>query len=42
MFYNNLKNFLKRQFPKLVKKLIIIRDSSKLMQNIEFFNIIYI
>ncbi len=37
MFYNNLKNFLKKKFPKLVKKLIILRDSSKLMRYLKNF-----
>ena len=37
MFYNNLKNFLKKKFPKVVKKLIVIRDSSKFMRYIKNF-----
>ena len=37
MFYNNLKNFLKKQFPMFVKKLIVFRDSSNLMRYLKNF-----
>ena len=37
MFYNYFKNLLKKRFPELVKKLIIIRDSSNLMRNLKNF-----
>ena len=37
MFYNNLKNFLKKQFPMFVKKLIVLRDSSNLMRYLKNF-----
>ncbi len=37
MFYNYLKNLLKKQSPKFVKKLIIMRDSSNLMRYLKNF-----
>ncbi len=40
MLYNKFKNFLKKKFPELIKKLIIIRDSTTLMRYLKNFFLI--